>query len=528
MPLLSLENLGKFGMIADTLPHDLPPEAWTNVRNVRFRDNQARKMAGMTEVFATSPVTPYWLLSVPTDPYFWIVAGAAKVYITDGTSYTNITRQTASVDVDYSMNEELLWNGGLLGGVPVINNGVDPPQFWNPQNTSTKLQELTAWPADTTARVVRPFKQFLFALNVTKSGVPYQHLIKWSHGADPGTVPTSWDHTDPTLDAGETDLTDTAAGPLVDCLPLRDSLMIYKEGSVWGALVVGGQYVFRFYKVFEQLGALNKNCIELVGEGDRHIVMTGEDIVIHNGQSAESVLTRRMRRWLSNAISAEHYKRSFMVRHVYRRESWFCFPEEGNDWPNLAIVYDWDGGTTTVREIAQRSSYIAAGRVLSPDIGVWDDDSDIWNVDSEVWDASAHPPYQFRLLQASPETGKLFFLENGLDCDGANIPSFVERTGLAIYGKDREGNWKADITKMKLIRGLRPKIDGGPIYAQVGMQQVVGGPITWAAEQLFSSSDFKLDFLLSGRLVAVRFRCASNSTWALNGYDLDIELLGDF
>lgn len=528
MPIISIENLGKLGMVADVLPHDLPPEAWTNARNVHFRDNHVIKMNGMTEVLATSPIAPYWLLSVPADTYFWLVAGAAKVYVTDGTAYTNITRQTAGSDVNYAMNQDLLWNGGLLGGVPVINNGVDPPQFWNPQTTATKLQALTGWPANTVARVIRPFKQFLFALNITKNTTTYQHMVKWSHSADPGAVPSSWDHTDPTLDAGEFDLTDIAAGPLVDGLALRDAMMLYKEGSVYGALYVGGQFIFRFYKVFEQLGALDTNCVALVGDGDKHIVMTGEDIVVHNGQAAESVLTRRMRRWLTNALDPDNYKRSFMLRDVFQRKNWFCFPEAGNDWPNLAIIYDWDNGTITTRELAQRTSYIAPGRIVSADIGAWDDDSQVWDDDSEAWDATAHPPYQYRLLQASPETTKLFFLDNGNNFDGADMQSFVERTGLAIYGKDREGNWKADITKMKLIKGLRPKLREGPLRAQVGVQQFVGGPITWAPLQDFSASDYKLDFLLTGRLVAVRFEGLNNVIWSLNGYDLDIELLGDF
>lgn len=528
MSFLSIENLGALGMMTDVLPHDLPPEAWTNARNVRFKNNQARRMDGLTEVFATSPITPYWLLSVPASTYFWLVAGAAKVYVTDGSGYENITRQVAAVDVDYAMDNDILWNGGLLSDIPVINNGVDVPQFWNPPVTGTKLADLTAWPADTLARVIRPFKNFLFAFNITKNTDVFHHMVKWSHSADPGTVPISWDETDPTLDAGEFDLIDVASGPIVDGLPLRDAMIIYKEGSVHGGIYTGGQFVFRFYKIFEQLGMMSTDCAAVVGDGDKHIVMTGDDIVLHNGQNAESVLTRRMRRWLSNALSSTHYQRSFMTRHVHQRESWFCFPEEGNDWANLALVYDWDERTTTVRDLAQPSSFIAPGRIIVPDVESWDDDDDIWDVDDAVWDGSAHPPYQFRLLQASPETGKLLFAENSDTADGEALVSYAERTGLSIYGKDRAGNWKADATKMKLVRGIRPKIEGGPVQVRIGVQQAIGGAITWSAAQTFSSDMVKLDFLVSGRLVAVRFEGINSSTWALNGYDLDIELLGDF
>ena len=526
MSLVPVENLGRIGVVSDTPAHDLPPEAWTNARNVRFRNNRVEKMDGYSEVYATPSIVPYWLLSVPASTYYWIVAGAAKVHVTDGTSYTDITR---SVGGDYSMDNDILWNGGLLGGVPVINNGVDVPQFWNPQTAATKLADLTAWPADTTAKVIRPFLNFLFALDITKSGTEYQHMVKWSHAAEPGTVPTTWDETDETADAGETDLTDTAAGPCIDALPLHDALMIYKEGSTHGVLYTGDRFVFKFYKIFENLGAMSASCISLIGEGERHLVMSGDDMARHDGQNAQSVLTRRMRRWLANAMNTDRYKRSFMVRNVHERETWFCFPESGYDWPNLALVYDWDSEALTVRELSNNASFIAPGRIIAADTNTWDSDSEVWDADSEVWDASAHPPYQFRLVQAAPNDTMLFYQENTNKFNGVSMQSYVERTGLAVFGRDRDGAPKVDNTMLKQIKGVRPKITGGAVNIRVGVQQQVGGDITWTSPLLFTPGvDYKVDCCLVGRFAAVRFEGATDTPWYLDSYDLDIEPLGQF
>ena len=46
------------------------------------------------------------------------------------------------------------------------------------------------------SRYCSPVQNYLIALDLTKSGTRYPHMVKWSAAADPGTVPASWDETD--------------------------------------------------------------------------------------------------------------------------------------------------------------------------------------------------------------------------------------------------------------------------------------------------------------------------------------------
>ena len=41
------------------------------------------------------------------------------------------------------------------------------PMYWN-QNLATKFQDLPAWPASTSCKVLRQFKNLMVALRVTK------------------------------------------------------------------------------------------------------------------------------------------------------------------------------------------------------------------------------------------------------------------------------------------------------------------------------------------------------------------------
>ena len=224
--ILPVSNVGQFGIASDLQPHEMPLNAWSGGQNVRFRDGYVEKFKGYSEVFVTPLWTPYWLLPAPFgSSFFWLYASLAKVGATDMSTHADITRLAG----DYSATADISWTGDVLGGIPVITNGVDPPQMWNLPSLSTKLSNLTNWPANYTCRVIRTFKQFLIALDIVKAtSTRYPQMVKWSHPADPQTVPVSWDETDATKDAGEFNLSETGDFA-IDAFSLRDIKVIYKE-----------------------------------------------------------------------------------------------------------------------------------------------------------------------------------------------------------------------------------------------------------------------------------------------------------
>jgi hypothetical protein len=207
--LIPIENVSQYGIITDIDAHDLPNEAWSEGQNVRVIDNRVEKFTGHSQVFGTASIVPYWLLPVQNPAnYYWMYAGLDKVYVTQGGTHYNLTRQTAAVDVDYTGTADDLWTGGVVAGIPVLNNGVDDPQMWNPVSTSQRLTSLkydasNDWAAKNyQTKILRPFKNYLVALDVTKASVEYPHMVKWSHPAVPGAVPETWDEADATKDAG--------------------------------------------------------------------------------------------------------------------------------------------------------------------------------------------------------------------------------------------------------------------------------------------------------------------------------------
>jgi len=530
MVRVPINNVGAIGVIRDTdqPEHALPPNAFSSATNIRFQDNKAIKFTGHSAVFGTPTVAPEWAIAIPTSTSLhWLYASLTAVYDLDGSTHTDITRSSGAYTAEISKR----WNGGLLGGIPIINNGVDVPQAWLTIAPTTKLTDLANWPSGVTAKVVKPFKQFLIALGIEKSSgaSEFPHMVKWSHPADPGSVPSSWDETDATRDAGELDLTDVGSGLIRDGLALGDTFIIYKDGSTWGMQFIGGTSIFRTFKIFETTGILAQDCVAALPLGKGHFVATGDDLLVHDGQRAESVVDRKWRKYLSTNIDTDNFSRSYCITNYAQKEMWFCFPETGNTIPTLALTMSLVDGSIGVRDITA-FSYIAQGPIDAASVGAsWDSDTETWAEDSTIWGGQLYPPFVRKLLACDATNTKLYELDTTNQKDGSNITANLTRTGLAISGIDRSGKPTIDFTQRKLFNRIWPRMIGGPVNIRMGHQETPQDTVTWTTASVFTpGTDEFIDPSTppAGRLLAVEFATTGNVSWELEGYDIEIELLG--
>src|SRR4030065_1458579 len=93
MAEVSIENLGKIGLIQDRLPQDLPPEAWSYARNIRFTGSAAQKFKGYVSVFSGIVVQPLHILPWGTDvTAYWVFMCGARIYTVIVSSHANVIR----------------------------------------------------------------------------------------------------------------------------------------------------------------------------------------------------------------------------------------------------------------------------------------------------------------------------------------------------------------------------------------------------------------------------------------------------
>jgi hypothetical protein len=501
------------GINYDTPAYDLPLEVWSAGQNVRFSNGSTEKFLGHDQVFGTLGCDPNWFIPIAYGAnYYWVYADTSAVFVTDMAAHFDITPVAgihAAADIDTN------WNGGRINNIVVMNNGKEVPIWWDGA-TSNPMTALTGFPANTTAEVIRVYKQFLVAMNVTESSVNYPDRVQWSDVAPTGSVPIDWDHTSTTNKAGRTDLADSP-GAVIDGLPLGDAFILYKRKAIYLMQFVGGQFVHNFRKLHDEVGILAANCAAVV-KGNLHLVLTSDDLVTHDGTTASpvSILDSRMRTWLFKALSTDYLHRSYIVSRHARREMWVCFPTGGSTFADTAIIWNYEDDTIGVRQVPL-ARHMAAGIVDPGEASNWDADSQVWDDDPTTWDEGTYSPTAFALLIGDQTNSKFFEADKTNTFDGVPFVSYVIRESMPLV----------DRHNFKLIKGLYPRMSatGNPtVKFRVGFQVHATDPINWKPEQDFVIGiDDKVDVLGKGRYISLQVKSSADVNWQLHSFDLEVE-----
>jgi hypothetical protein len=262
------------------------------------------------------------------------------------------------------------WAATVIGGVLIMTNKVDDPQYWalaaGVPATAQLMQDLNNWPASVECKSMRSFRSFLVALNVTKSSVKYPRLVKWSTEAATQTTPTSWDETSAIVDAGEYELADSK-GEILDGLQLQDNFMIYKEDSIYSMQYVGTPFIFSFRQISPTIGAIAKNCVAEYPGG--HAIFGNGDFYVNDGRTIKPILPPKLRSYVFSTIDGDAISRSFVVADYGRSEMLFCFSQDGGvtGQPDRAIVWNWNQNTFTIRNLPGLG-HIGYGNILDPNV----------------------------------------------------------------------------------------------------------------------------------------------------------------
>ena len=532
MALIPIDNVGQMGIVKDINSWQLPPNVWTDGNNIRAEHGAIQKTPGYKEVMASCPVAPYYITNlVAGSTSYWIIGGLTKIYVHNGSVWTDITRTSG----DYSATARAGWVSTVLAGVLIMTNGVDDPQFWalssGVPSIGTKMADLTNWPASTECKSIKAFRSFLIALNVTESGTKYSNVVKWSTEAAIQTLPSSWDETSAVVDAGEYELADSK-GAILDGLPLTDKFMIYKEDSVYQMSYVGTPFIFAFRQLSPTIGALSTNCVAEFG--DRHFIFGNGDIYINDGMKIESILPHKMRDYLFGNMNGDEHEKSFVVADYGNTEMWACYVSSGN-LTNVqcdkALVWNWANQTFTERDLPETSmiGYGIEGDPLSS--ASWSADTSTWANNTLNWNTAGASAFSNTagksLVMASATDTKMYRHETGNTKDGTNMTSYIERTGITV---DESG--QSNPSTVKSVTAIWPKMTlstaGTDVNVYVGAQMSTESAISWEGPYTFNPDDqSKVPVRVTGKYIGVKFESTGDQTWRLDGYSLDVKNAGN-
>ena len=374
--IVTIPASGAAGIVADAAPQELPDGAWSDGENVRFENGYAQRVAGHRETLndpnATAYHVNYYRAAVGQ---WWVHSTLTGLFADDGTTKTDITGAA------FTGTAADIWTSATLGGVLYVNNQADEPRYWGGDILNASAT-LPGWNSGWRCKAIRTFKANVFALGMTEGLSEFPSSLRWSDTTDPGSVPLSWDETDPTGDARKLDLAETSDA-IVDAMPLGDVLVVYKDSSTYALQATGGVDVFRYFRLPGDHGALSQNCIAAFAGG--HCVLTPSDLIVHNGTGPESIIDGRMRRWLFSKLDGANFRRSFLAHNPARSEVWVCFPEAGQAACTKALIWNYKGNTFGIRDLPSVTAG-SFGTLDGSTLDEWDADTDSWDDDTTSWD----------------------------------------------------------------------------------------------------------------------------------------------
>jgi hypothetical protein len=517
LPPRSLESMRsvfdslKGGFSPDQIAYNLPDGYFNDGRNVRFRDGTAEKTKGTAAVFGSLSATAIWAKYVTDgNNNFFAYGNEAIVYATDGATHANISSASYNAPLNTG------YTGGAFNGFLILNDTALAPQQWTP-SLLNKIQPLSNWPGSTFCKVIRPFREFLVAMRVTQSSTYNPRLMRWSDAAPFGALPGSWDYTDPTNQAGIKEFGESP-DELIDCLPLRDVNVVYKQFNTWLMQYIGGPDIFAFRQLFSQSGMLTEDCAAAFGTN--HLVVTDSDIIVHDGSSAQSIGKQRTRRWLFSTLNTQRYQRMFVRASNRDKLIYICFPESGHDFPNLALVWDWANDDFFVKDLGANMACSEEG-IITGSESTFAGLSGSFASQVGIFDEPAYTPFSQRLVLFNSGSPQALQAETGETLNGATMTAYVERANIGLT---------RDVGSIKRVRRVFPKIvgtAGDVLKVYIGARTAIDGNVTYHGPYNFTiGTDYKIDCRVSARWVSLRFETMVTNSWRLAGFDVEFDADG--
>jgi len=499
-----IKGLGEGGLNTDQSPVNIPPNIFSDVLNVRFDDGCVQTITGET-TYLTVPNAPnYGIHWRRPDAGYNIFARDGNILRSD--SAGNFSTMFNSVSSEYTNSD---WQGTLFNGgfAVILNNGKSTPLYclYNDPAADHTFQPLPGWNYTSgltvTAKVVRSINYSLVSANLTLNNggiVTYAPgTIRISTQAATGSIPQIWMPGLTTDTADEFELSSTS--PILDMLDLRGNLFVYSQDSINIISVGSSTRVQQYSKTY---GILNTDCV--VEYDGNHLVVDKNDIYIHNGSgSIESVADFRIKKYFFNNINKLKLNMVHVVKDIYHKEIWVCYPKGTSNYCNEALVYQYKNNTWTKR-VLPNTTYAFKGPSIV--------DNTFQYIQENV--------YMTTSATQTLVTDNSHLMWNGVAL--SNYDSYIEHTKMSA----------GDVTGSNLVAAIFPVFDlcddsiisirvkGQNRYNDDVDLSVDDGNTTFYFDPNRDSIGYKVDPRSNGRLL--NFRITSMGYWRLANITFDI------
>jgi hypothetical protein len=534
---IPIRDLGAVGVVTDVEPFNLPFNAFTRAKNVRFINNSIEHAPIFRDVFdlgaVDQPAFVYGLFQQDGYDTTLVVTDTFKVVEVANSSQTTVFTGNAP------SASQRPYTGCSLANVEYINRTDSTPIYRGP--TDTAFSTLPNFVANSTCNILRSYGDFLIALNMTEGGVEYPTRVRFSDLVLANQIPSTWDASDITNSAGFNDLVQMMT-PIIDGLALGTNFFVYSRDQVWQMEFVGGAFIFNFRKAFDSAGCLNTNCV--VELDNKHYVFDTDDIYMHDGISKQSICDKRVRNYIFSGIDRSKIDKCYVQHNQTLEEIYFCY-HTGDDLAiytdathcNRAAVYNYRADTWSFMDmpntVSGTSSNVNSVETFATIAQTYESVGGNYHEQESQYTT-------YSLVVSRAYTGAYETISSnrilGIDLvdkgylTKPSVPEFnfdavIERVGIDL------DEAQIPLSGYKVINRIYPQVmtvSSDPyIKFQFGASKYATEVPIYDTEVTFNMvTDYKVDSRMAGRYLSYRVSLPTPKDFSLSGFDLDLQING--
>ena len=510
--LVKIRDMGANGINSDLAPWDLPPNTLTDGRNFRVMAGKVQASGG-SQLLLKGARGHIGHVDQTTDfegTNQWILCHSKGVDTLYNREFIGIYDATQDVD-------PYQWTTCQIGQVTFLNHpSIGPLYFTDWNSISEPAIDLPWAPGQTweqagmACRQLHSHKNFLFALGMTENGEYYEDRVRWSNPCQPNGIPYTWQEPfeDRSSIAGFVTL--GRGGMVVGAESLRDSFVIYSDSAINVLDYTGDALVWRRRTLSQTAGLVSERS--LVEVGGRHFIISHEDIIMFDGNQAESMLHNRLRRRFAQTLNEDARFNSFAVDNKMTSEIWFCVAEAGHDEPNCAYVFNYRDASWAIRDLSTTRDFSHATFGYQPvEVLNWEDFNRPWQGERTTWANANRQNFDSVIIGVSGD--EVHNIDTQYPDD--DLTTFVERVSMPMQGHE-------DVT---MLSRIYPQVEGNtPVDISVGSHHYAGDGAKWKKPVTFDpKADRKVDIRTTGELHAFRVEGPTDGNFNLSGLDIEFQ-----
>ena len=336
------------GLIMNEPTSILNPRASIECQNVRYEDGVAKKRQGYSD-YGTGTIT-----GVPLKIYdnngTKMMATTTNIYWMNGATWTSIASSTGC-DIDNRISMNTIYNGSDDTFYAVWGSKDYYAKKWDGTTVTTLASDVSTWKP----KVIVPFQYRLLMFNINVGGTNKPIRMSYCCANDI----SDWTSTG----SASRNLVEGKGAKIMNAVPLKGWLGVYKDRSIHLVSYVGGDSIFANKLMVDGIGLMAQDAI--VNLGTKHIFL-GNDYNIYQWEGGGELVPigDPIRYHLKADINRNNRTRCFATRNNEEKEVLFFVPTGSGDYATIYYTYHLESKAWTRNTIATTST---AGELRSSD-----------------------------------------------------------------------------------------------------------------------------------------------------------------